>query len=114
VPDVADRHVAGEGAELLLVEDLGDQAELAQRGDVAALAGRDPRCLLATVLQGVETEVGEPGDVAARRVHAEDPALIARSIAIGNVETRVGHVLWRCLNLWRSKSGAGTQPARGG
>jgi hypothetical protein len=51
------------------------------------------------VLEGVETEVGEPSDLAAGRVHAEHTALIARAIAIGNVETRVGHGLWRCLNL---------------
>jgi hypothetical protein len=54
------------------------------------------------MLERVEAEIGEPGDVAARRVYAEHPALIARAIAIGNVETRVGHVYRRCLNLWRS------------
>jgi hypothetical protein len=37
------------------------------------------------VLERVEAEVGEPGDVAAGCVYAEDPALIARAIAIGNV-----------------------------
>jgi len=41
------------------------------------------------------------GDVAAGCVHAEDPALIARAIAIGNVEACVVHVWRRCLNLWR-------------
>jgi hypothetical protein len=55
------------------------------------------------MLKRVEAEVGEAGDVAAGRVHAEDAALIARTIAIGNVEARVGHVWRRCLNLWRSK-----------
>ena len=114
VADVADRHVAGERPQLLLVEDLGDEPELTQRGDVAALAGGDPRRLLAAVLERVEPEVGEPRDVAAGRVHAEDPALIARAIAIGNVESRVGHVCRRCLNLWRSNGRAGPQPADGG
>src|SRR3954466_4771230 len=44
------------------------------------------------MLERVEAEVGEPGDVAAGCVHAEDTALIARTIAIGNVKARVGHV----------------------
>jgi hypothetical protein len=55
------------------------------------------------MLKGVEPEVGKPRDVAARRVYAEHPALIARAIAIGNVKARVGHVWRRCLNLWRLK-----------
>src|SRR5262249_50920745 len=75
-------HVALERPQLLLVEDLGDEARVAQGRDVAALAGRDPGRLLAAVLEGVEPEVGEAGDVVAGRVHAEDAALIARSIAL--------------------------------
>jgi hypothetical protein len=35
------------------------------------------------MLEGVEAEVGEPGDVVAGRVYAEHAALIARSIALG-------------------------------
>ena len=79
----------GERPQLLLVEHLGDQAELAQGGDVPALAGRDPGRLLAAVLERVEAEVGEAGDVAAGRVHAEDPALVARAIAIVVNERRL-------------------------
>jgi hypothetical protein len=63
------------------------------------------------MLERVEAEVGEASDVTARGVHAEDPALIARAIAIGNVKARVGHFLWRYLNLWRSNGRAGDQPA---
>ena len=81
---MADRHVAVERAQLLLVEDLGDEPGVAQGGDVAALAGGDPGRLLAAVLERVEREVGEPGDVVARRVHAEHAALVARSVAVGN------------------------------
>ena len=84
VADVADRHVAVEGAELLLVEHLGDQAGVAQRGDVAAFAGRDPGRLLTAVLQRVEREVRELRDLAVGRVHAEDPALVARAVALRN------------------------------
>jgi hypothetical protein len=66
------------------------------------------------MLERVEAEVGEARDVTARRVDAEHPALIARAIAIGNVEARLVHFLWRYLNLWRSKDRAGPQPADAG
>src|SRR5204862_228761 len=79
-------------AQLLLVEDLRDQAQLPQRRDVAALAAGNPGRLLAAMLECVEREVRKPRHIAARRVYAEHPALIVRAIAIGNVETRVGHV----------------------
>ena len=82
VADVADRHVALQRPQLLLVEDLGDEPRVAQRRDVAALAGGDPGRLLAAVLQRVEAEVGEPGDVVAGRVYAEHPALVARAVAV--------------------------------
>src|SRR4051794_8512476 len=53
-----------------------------ESGDVPALAGGDSRGLLTAVLEGVESEVGEPGDVVPRRVYAEHPALIARAVAV--------------------------------
>ena len=82
VANVADRHVALERPQLLLVEDLRDEPGVAQGGDVTALAGGDPRRLLTAVLERVEAEVGEPGDVVPGRVHAEHPALIARAVAV--------------------------------
>src|SRR5262249_8313592 len=98
VAHVADRHVALQRLQLLLVEDLGDESRVAQSGDVAALAGGDPGRLLAAVLECVEAEVGQPGDVMAGRVYAEDAALVARSIAVG--EPLVGsqkRVFPRCI-----------------
>ena len=68
--------------QLLLVEDLGDEPGVAQGGDVAALAGGDPGRLLAAVLQRVEAEVGEAGDVVAGCVYAEDAALVTRPVAV--------------------------------
>ena len=65
IAHVSDRHVARERLQLLLVEDLRDQAQLAHRRDVSALAGRDPGGLLPAMLERVEPEVGEPRDVAA-------------------------------------------------
>ena len=82
VADVADRHRAGERLELLLVEDLRDEAEVAQGHDHPALAGGDARRLLAAVLERVEAEVGQARDVVSRRADAEDAALIARAIAV--------------------------------
>ncbi len=82
VANVADRHVALQGPQLLLVKDLRDQPRVAQGGDVASLTGRDPGRLLAAVLQRIEAEVGESGDVVPWREHAKDAALIARSIAV--------------------------------
>ena len=81
VADVPDRHVAAQRAQLLLVEDLVDEALVAHRHDVAALGDGDACRLLPSVLQGVEGEVGEAGDIRARGVDAEDAALVARSVA---------------------------------
>ena len=79
---MADRHVAREGAQLLLVEHLRDEAEVAHGHDVAALAGGDARRLLSAVLERVEREVGEARDVHLRRVDAEDAAFVARSVTM--------------------------------
>ena len=78
---MADRHVPLQRAQLLLVEDLVDQALVAHGHDVAVLRRRDAGRLLAAVLERVEREVGEPRDLATRRDYAEDAALIARAIA---------------------------------
>ncbi len=77
---MADRHLALERAQLLLVEDLRHEPEIPDGHDLVRLGCRDPRRLLAPVLKGVEGEVGEPGDVALRRVHAEHTALVARPV----------------------------------
>ena len=80
VAHVADRHVAGERLEAALVEHLGDQPQLALGRDVAALAGRDAGRLLAAVLERVEREVGEPGNVELGGVDTEYPALVAGTV----------------------------------
>ena len=79
-----DRHAAGQRAQLLLVEDLVDEALVADGHDVATLGGRDARRFLPSVLKGIEREVGVTSDLAARRADAEYPALVARTVAIGN------------------------------
>ena len=82
VADVADRHVALQRAQLLLVEDLVDEALVAHRHDVAALRRGDAGRLLPAVLERVEREVREARDLATGRDYAEDAALIARAIAV--------------------------------
>ena len=51
---MADREVAGEGAEVVLAEHLADQAQLAPGDDVPAAVGSgDPRRLLPSMLQRI-------------------------------------------------------------
>jgi hypothetical protein len=92
---VADCHVALQRPQLLLVEDLGDEAGVPQGGDVAALAGGDPGRLLAAVLQRVEAEVGEARDVVPGCVYAKHPALVAGAVAVA--ENRLGQVKRRAF-----------------
>ena len=88
VADVADRHVALQRAQLLLVEDLVDEALVAHRHDVAALGGRDARGLLPAVLERVQREVREAGDVVPGSEYAEHAALVARPVAFVDVRGR--------------------------
>src|SRR4051812_5208723 len=93
VAHVTDRHVADERAQRLLVEDLVDQPEVALGQDVAAAVGRgDARRLLPAVLEGVQREVREAGDVVLGRIDAEDAALVTRSVAVIRLEARLDHV----------------------
>jgi len=58
-----DRDVALQRVQRGLVENLRDQAHVLEHHDLVAVADRDPRRLLAAVLQRVEAEVGELGHV---------------------------------------------------
>ena len=77
VADVADGDVTGEVGQGLVVEDLGDQAEVLVDEDLGAVGGGDAGRLLAAVLEGVQAEVGQAGDLLAGGPHAEDTALLA-------------------------------------
>ena len=72
VARVPDRDLARQRLELLLVEDLGDEAHVANDGEPAAVGDRDPRGLLAAVLEREQAEVGEARDVPLIRADAED------------------------------------------
>ena len=65
-----------------LVEDLRDQAHVLVDEDLAAVADRDAGRLLAAVLQGVEAEVGQLGDVLAGRPDPEDAAGVLGALVL--------------------------------
>ena len=74
VARVADRILALETGERALVEDLRHEPEIANGGEAPVFGDRDPRRLLAAVLQRVETEVRQARDVASRRTNTEHAA----------------------------------------
>src|SRR5207249_3192554 len=74
VSGVADCDLALEAAQVLLVEDLGDEAHVAQHGEAAAVGDGDARGLLSPVLKGEQPEVRDAGDVTVRGANAEDSA----------------------------------------
>ena len=91
-----DRDVALQGGESGLVEDLADQAEVLVDEHERAVADRDAGGFLAAVLQRVEAEVGELGDLLARRPDAEDAARVLRAGVLGidfvaELAVRTGH-----------------------
>jgi hypothetical protein len=71
---VADRQLAAEAREVLLVEHLRDEAEIAQGGQPALFRYGDPGRLLAAVLERVQAEVREPRDITAWSADPEDAA----------------------------------------
>ncbi|ALM40052.1 hypothetical protein SFR_3437 [Streptomyces sp. FR-008] len=80
---MAHRDVARQGAEGSLVEDLGDKAHVLEDEDLGAVADRDSRGLLAPVLEGVQPEVGELGDLFARSPDTEDAASVLGAFLTG-------------------------------
>src|SRR6185503_2551800 len=78
VADVADRDLAPKPAEGLLRERLGDEPELAQRRRAAVVGDGDAGRFLSAVLQRVQAEIREAGDVAPLRADADDAAHLSR------------------------------------
>ena len=83
VAAVADGHVTLQGGEDALGEDLRDQAHLLVDHDLVAVADGHAGRLLAPVLQRVEAEVGELGDLLVARPHPEDAARVLRPLIVG-------------------------------
>ena len=72
-----------EGAERGLVEDLGDEAHVLEDEDLGAVAHRDARGFLSAVLQGVQPEIGELGDLFTRSPDTEDAASVLGAFLTG-------------------------------
>ena len=83
VARVADGQVALERVEGGLVEHLRDQAHVLVDQDLPPVADRDAGGLLAAVLQGVEPEIGQLGDVLAGRPDPEDATGVLRALVLG-------------------------------
>ena len=71
---MADRDLALEAAQLLLVEDLRDEAHVAQHGEPPEIGDGDARRLLPAVLEREQAEEGDARDVTLGGANAEYPA----------------------------------------
>ena len=71
---MSDRNLPAQPVQLLLVEDLRDEPEVAQRGEATLVRDRDARRLLPAMLEREEAEVRDARDVAIGGVDAEDAA----------------------------------------
>src|SRR5215475_5312388 len=80
---MTDGDVPAQGREHGLVEDLGNQAHVLEDDDPAAVADRDAGGLLTPVLQGVQAEVGQLGDVFVVGPDAEYPASVPGRTVFG-------------------------------
>ena len=92
---MADGVRAGQPGERLFVEDLRDEAHVFDDRDLAFVGHGDAGALLPAVLQGVEPEEGEAGDVAAGGDDAEDPARVVEAVAFHGAPRRVGRAAIR-------------------
>ena len=77
-----DGDVALEAGQRALVEDLRDQAHVLVDEQAAPVGGGDARGLLTAVLQRIEAEVGELGDLLAGGPDSEDTARVLRSTLV--------------------------------
>ena len=82
VAGVADGEVAGQRGQAPVVEHVGDESHVLVDHDGLAVAHGHTGRLLATVLQGVQAEVGEVGHRLTRGVDPEDPARFLRGVGV--------------------------------
>ncbi|GEB53209.1 hypothetical protein SCA03_57600 [Streptomyces cacaoi] len=101
---MAHRDVTAERAEGRLVENLRDEAHVLEDEDLGSVAHCDTRGLLTAVLQGVQTEIRELGDLFARSPDTEDAAGVLGAFLTGEkvvVESSV--TTWHAIE---SRTGA--------
>ncbi|GAA1359318.1 hypothetical protein GCM10009612_31470 [Streptomyces beijiangensis] len=80
---MTDRDMALEGAEGGFVEDLGDQSHVLEDENLGPIAHCDARGLLSTVLQCIQSEIGELGDLFTRSPDTEDAASVLGAFLSG-------------------------------
>ena len=79
---MANGSVAGQRRQAGLVrEDLSQKAQAPPSDQVPLVVGNDAGALLAAVLQGVQTEVGQPGGVGVAP-DPKDPALLVDALKL--------------------------------
>src|SRR5690606_4766953 len=83
VAGVPDGDAAPERLQRPVVEDLRDQAHVLVDEDLVAVGRRDTGRLLSAVLQRVQAEVGQPGDILAGCPDTEDTAFVLRAFLSG-------------------------------
>jgi len=80
---VADGGVAGQVAEIVLLEDLRHEAHAAVHVNAEAVGGGDAGALLASVLKSVDAVEGDAGYVFTGSVDAEYAALLSPGFGRG-------------------------------
>ena len=80
--------VPGQGLELGVGEEVVDQAHALLDPQPLAVAGHDPRGLLAAVLQGVEAEVGQARGLGVAE-DPEQPALVVEVVVVHGDASRL-------------------------
>src|SRR5947209_13309596 len=81
VARVADGDRTRQGSERLLIECSRDETHAGVEANIAArlaTGGRNTRALLAAMLERIEAEIGDPGDIEARCNDAKNPTGFAR------------------------------------
>ncbi|GAA3112116.1 hypothetical protein GCM10010449_38030 [Streptomyces rectiviolaceus] len=80
---MTDRDMTPERAEGGFVEDLGNEPHVLEDKDLGAVAHRDSRGFLASMLEGVQPEVSELGDLFTRSPDTEDAASVLGAFLAG-------------------------------
>jgi Transmembrane proteins 14C len=94
VPRVPDRHFPGQaGQDLLVVENLVDQAHVLVHADGVPVAYGDPGRLLPAVLEGEQGEVRQTPGFRVWRVEAKHPTLFLRPIRVPRVGVVHGAII---------------------
>src|SRR6185437_13411727 len=88
---VTDGDMSWQPREVVFRERLRHQPHLAVQVQARAVGGGDARALLAAMLQGVEAEVSDAGDILAGSVDAKDAACLARPVRLVADAREIGY-----------------------